>query len=179
MRSGGFDPKTGRSGHVALGDGSAPHGVIVGPDGAPWITDGGLNAIVRVDPRTRRARRFPLPSGREAASLNTATTRRLAGSSSPSPGWRFGEPPEIILAMGRTLDELLDDARARIERLTPSEALAAAEIGALIIDIRSDLDRGAPESCPVPSTSRARFSNGEWLPRALGATPTSASSTGS
>ncbi len=25
------------------------HGVIVGTDGASWITDGGLNAIVRVD----------------------------------------------------------------------------------------------------------------------------------
>ena len=31
----------------------APHGVIVGPDGAPWITDGGLNAMVRVDPDHR------------------------------------------------------------------------------------------------------------------------------
>jgi virginiamycin B lyase len=47
--------------------------VIVGPDGTPWITDGGLNAIVRVDPRTGRVRRFPLPAGREAANLNTAT----------------------------------------------------------------------------------------------------------
>ena len=51
-------------GEMPLGDGSAPHGVIVGPDGAPWITDGGLNAIVRVDPRTRRgqgASRCPPP----------------------------------------------------------------------------------------------------------------------
>jgi virginiamycin B lyase len=38
---GWLDPKTGRSRHVSLGDGSAPHGVIVGPDGAPWIDDGG------------------------------------------------------------------------------------------------------------------------------------------
>src|SRR5918994_848718 len=55
--------------------GSAPHGVIVGPDGAAWVTDGGLNAIVRVDARTHRVRRFPLPrSG--YANLNTATFDR-------------------------------------------------------------------------------------------------------
>src|SRR5215207_484636 len=31
---GWLDPKSGRTRHVALGSGSAPHGVIVGPDGA-------------------------------------------------------------------------------------------------------------------------------------------------
>jgi virginiamycin B lyase len=50
--------------------------VIVGPDGAPWITDSGLNAIVRVDPRTRRVRRFPLPGRTGYANLNTATFDR-------------------------------------------------------------------------------------------------------
>jgi virginiamycin B lyase len=47
--------------------------VIVGPDGAPWITDGGLNAIVRVDPVTEEVQRFPLPEGSGYANLNTAT----------------------------------------------------------------------------------------------------------
>ena len=42
-----LDPISGRTYHVDLGEGSAPHGVIVGPDEAPWITDGKLNAIVR------------------------------------------------------------------------------------------------------------------------------------
>ena len=56
--------------------GSAPHGVIVGPDGAPWITDGGLNAIVRVDPRTREVQGFPLPADRAGANLNTAVFDR-------------------------------------------------------------------------------------------------------
>jgi virginiamycin B lyase len=59
-----------------LGDGSAPHGVIVGPDGAPWITDGGLNAIVRVDPRTSAVRVFRLPGSRGYANLNTAAFDR-------------------------------------------------------------------------------------------------------
>ena len=73
---GWLDPKTGETLHIALGDGSAPHGVIVGPDGAPWITDGGLNAIVRVDPKTRRVRRFPLPASTGYANLNTASFDR-------------------------------------------------------------------------------------------------------
>jgi virginiamycin B lyase len=57
---------------VSLGAGSAPHGVIVGPDGAPWITDGGLNAIVRVDPKSSKVDTFPLPGEAAAANLNTA-----------------------------------------------------------------------------------------------------------
>ncbi len=70
---GWLDPKTGATRAVKLGQGSAPHGVIVGPDGAPWVTDGGLNAIVRVDPRTNAVKRFPLPADRANANLNTAT----------------------------------------------------------------------------------------------------------
>ena len=45
---GWFDPHTGRSELIALGAGSAPHGVIAGPDKAAWVTDGGQGAIVRV-----------------------------------------------------------------------------------------------------------------------------------
>ncbi|HMM43952.1 MAG TPA: hypothetical protein PKA95_18810, partial [Thermomicrobiales bacterium] len=66
-------PVTGETTHVSLGDGSAPHGVIVGPDGAPWVTDSGLNAIVRVDPASLEMRVYPLPADRGGANLNTAT----------------------------------------------------------------------------------------------------------
>lgn len=71
-----LDPKTGRVEQVSLGAGSAPHGVIVGPDQAAWITDGGQNAIVRVDPVTRQVRRWPLPAEAPDANLNTATFDR-------------------------------------------------------------------------------------------------------
>ena len=58
--------------------------------------------------------------------------------------------------MTRTLEELLEGARATIDRLTPGEALAAARDGALILDIRSDLDRSrtgvVPGSVHVPRT---------------------------
>jgi virginiamycin B lyase len=47
--------------------------VIVGPDGTAWVTDGGLNAIVRVSARDHRVRRDPLPEDRPAVNLNTAT----------------------------------------------------------------------------------------------------------
>jgi virginiamycin B lyase len=59
--------------HIDLGEGSAPHGVIVGPDEAPWITDGGLNAIVRVDPITKNVTVYSLPKNTENANLNTAS----------------------------------------------------------------------------------------------------------
>jgi virginiamycin B lyase len=73
---GALDPNTGKVEQIPLGEGSAPHGVIVGPDGAPWITDGGLNAIVRVDPRTREVETFPLPEDEDYANLNTAAFDR-------------------------------------------------------------------------------------------------------
>jgi virginiamycin B lyase len=69
---GRLDPASGAVVEVALGSGSRPHGVIIGPDGAPWVTDGGLNAIVRVDPATSNVTTFPLPAKYASANLNTA-----------------------------------------------------------------------------------------------------------
>ena len=55
-----------------------------------------------------------------------------------------------------TLGELFDDARARIERLEPADAHAAADAGALIVDIRSETSRErdgiVPGSLHVPRT---------------------------
>ena len=73
---GKLDPVSGRVEQIPLGADSAPHGVIIGPDGAPWVTDGGLNAIVRVDPKTHAIRTFPLPEARGYVNLNTATFDR-------------------------------------------------------------------------------------------------------
>ena len=68
---GWFDPRTGRSELIALGSGSSPHGVIAGPDGAAWLTDGGQNAIVRVSWPAREVRLFRLPAGTPYTNLNT------------------------------------------------------------------------------------------------------------
>jgi virginiamycin B lyase len=75
-RLGILDPASGKVVEIPLGDRSAPHGVVVGPDGAPWITDGGQNAIVRVDPATHAVKRFPLPDSASNANLNTLTFDR-------------------------------------------------------------------------------------------------------
>ena len=71
-----LDPATGKFEEIVLGPQSAPHGVIVGPDGAPWITDGGQNAIVRVDPKTRAVRVWSLGKDAAYANLNTLTFDR-------------------------------------------------------------------------------------------------------
>ncbi|MBZ0285393.1 MAG: lyase, partial [Anaerolineae bacterium] len=68
---GKLDPVTGEVTLIPLGEGSSPHGVIVGPDGAAWITDSGLNAIVRVDPETEEVTLYPLPI-QANTNLNTA-----------------------------------------------------------------------------------------------------------
>jgi virginiamycin B lyase len=46
--------------------------VIVGPDGAAWVTDSGQNAVVRVDPATKAVKVFPLPHGTPYTNMNTA-----------------------------------------------------------------------------------------------------------
>lgn len=71
-----LDPKTGKIIQLRLGSDSAPHGVIVGPDRAAWVTDGGLNAIARVDSATRVVKLYPLPKNFPDANLNTATFDR-------------------------------------------------------------------------------------------------------
>src|SRR6202047_396391 len=66
---GRLDPGTGKSDLIALGSDAAHHGVIVGPDGAAWVIEGGQNAIVRVDAATREVKLFPLPEERRDANL--------------------------------------------------------------------------------------------------------------
>jgi virginiamycin B lyase len=72
-RLGVLTPVDGKVELIDLGNGSAPHGVIIGPDGAPWITDGGRNAILRVDPTTKVVRSWPLPADAGGANLNSAS----------------------------------------------------------------------------------------------------------
>ena len=69
---GHLDPVSGRTRHIALGAGSAPHGVIVDGEGIAWVTDGGLNVIVSVDPDGDVVTVFPLPETAPDANLNTA-----------------------------------------------------------------------------------------------------------
>ena len=67
----GFNPRTGQSELVALGNRSSPHGVIAGRDDAAWLTDGGQNAIGWVSWPAREVRLFPLPAGTPDDNFNT------------------------------------------------------------------------------------------------------------
>lgn len=68
-----LNPSSGKVEEIPLGKGSAPHGVIIGSDHGVWITDSGLNAIVRFDPMQRNIKSWPLPKEAADANLNTAT----------------------------------------------------------------------------------------------------------
>jgi len=70
---GWLDPATGETRHTNLGEGSAPHGVIIDDAGHAWVTDGGLNAILAIDPVGLEVTSYPLPEDRHAANLNTAS----------------------------------------------------------------------------------------------------------
>lgn len=48
----------------------------------------------------------------------------------------------------RTVDELLDEARVPLRRVTPSEAARAAAAGALIVDIRPSEQRSRDGTIP-------------------------------
>jgi rhodanese-related sulfurtransferase len=56
------------------------------------------------------------------------------------------------LTTRRTLDDLLAAARAKIERLEPAEAWAAAEDGACIVDVRAAPAQLVPGSLHIPRT---------------------------
>src|SRR5215218_9333080 len=48
----------------------------------------------------------------------------------------------------KRIDELLDEARARLDRVDPQEACAAVQNGAVLVDIRSDNQRAADGTIP-------------------------------
>jgi rhodanese-related sulfurtransferase len=50
--------------------------------------------------------------------------------------------------MAKTVEQLLDEARAGIERLSPTEAFRALAEGALLVDIRSERQRALEGAIP-------------------------------
>ena len=74
----------------------------------------------------------------------TSATRR-SGSAAPRPSGAglATRPPGA-----RTIDEVLAEARTRLNRLDPHEAQAAARDGALLVDIRPTAQRAAEGEIP-------------------------------
>ena len=60
----------------------------------------------------------------------------------------------------RTIDDVLRDARSRLERLSPREALAAQHDGALLIDTRGEHERA--RSGVIPGSLHIPLSVLEW-----------------
>lgn len=79
-----FAPKSGQTELIALGARSSPHGVIAGPDQAAWITDSGMQAIVRVGWPERSVRVFALPEGRRMPTSTPPPSMAMAICGSPA-----------------------------------------------------------------------------------------------
>jgi rhodanese-related sulfurtransferase len=64
---------------------------------------------------------------------------------SPAPA----APAAVAVPPGaRTIDQLLAEARARLDRLTPAEAFAAFSTGAVLVDIRPEAQRAREGGIP-------------------------------
>jgi rhodanese-related sulfurtransferase len=61
----------------------------------------------------------------------------------------------------RTIDELLDDSRRRLHRLSPEEVYEAARAGALVIDIRSE-DEQRGQGALIPGAVHYPLSVVAW-----------------
>jgi hypothetical protein len=59
-----------------------------------------------------------------------------------------------------TVEQLLAEARARVRRLSPKQADAAARAGALLIDIRSEAQRDRDRGSQARASSHATCSSG-------------------
>ena len=51
---------------------------------------------------------------------------------------------------GRSIDEILAAARARLTRVTPEEAFAESRTGAMLVDIRPASERATAGEIPAP-----------------------------
>jgi virginiamycin B lyase len=166
---GRLDPATGATHHIPLGSGSAPHGVIVGPDGAAWVTDSGLNAIVRVDAETEEVAVFPLPAGRGNANLNTAA---FDGAGVLWFTGQNGVYGRLHLAEGQA--EVFDAPRGRgpygIHSTPDGVVYYASLAGSHIARIDAETKEALPIDPPTPSQgarrvwsdSRGRLWVSEW-----------------
>lgn len=72
---GRFDPRSGETRIIALGEGAAPRSLLHGSDGALWLTDSGQNAILRVEPGSGKVEAFKLPAERPRVELDGAVLR--------------------------------------------------------------------------------------------------------
>jgi rhodanese-related sulfurtransferase len=82
--------------------------------------------------------------------------RRRSTRTAAAPATTFGHDATVADGPGRSLQELLAEASARIVRLEPYAAFEAVGAGACLVDIRSDVDREregvVPGALHIPRT---------------------------
>jgi len=91
---GRLDPQTGKVDMVPLGARSSPHGVILDGEGNPWLTDGGQNAIVRVDAKTRAVKAGRCPKAPATRISIRRSSTRPASTGLPAKAGSMGGSTE-------------------------------------------------------------------------------------
>ena len=71
----------------------------------------------------------------------------------------------VVTGHGRSIDEILSDARQRLRRLDPAQAQAAMCDGALLVDIRPQAQRQAEGSVPGALTVERNVLEWRFDPR--------------
>jgi rhodanese-related sulfurtransferase len=71
----------------------------------------------------------------------------------------------VVTGDGRSIDEILSDARQRLTRLNPAQAHAAVSGGALLVDIRPQAQRAAEGGVPGALTVERNVLEWRFDPR--------------
>lgn len=153
---GRFDSRTGEIRLTELGQGSTPRSVLLGPDGALWLTDAGQNAILRVD-ADGKVESFKLPAERPRADLDAAVFRNEMF-------WFTGQEGVVGRLNTKTGKiDLKDAPRGRGVAgiaVTPSGELWFASVtGNYIAEINAETFEIIPAVLPKPDQGPRRLSS--------------------
>lgn len=152
---GRFDPRSGETRIIELGQGSVPRSLLYGADGALWLTDAGQNAILRVEAASGRIDAFNLPAERPHADLDAAVLRNEML-------WFTGQEGVVGRLNTKTGKiELKDAPRGRGVAgiaLTPSGNLwFASATGNYIAEISAETFEVVPSELPKPDQGPRRL----------------------
>jgi rhodanese-related sulfurtransferase/predicted metal-dependent enzyme (double-stranded beta helix superfamily) len=123
------------------GQGTLPHD-HGDANGALTVVQGALVEEVYADPDLSTARRLEHRVG-EAAAFDPDHVHRVTneGRVSATSIHAYSPPERPMRYYGRSVDQLLEQARTGLDRLVPEEAAIRVEQGALLVDIRPEAQR--------------------------------------
>ena len=166
-----LDPRDGGLKVVNLGQGAAPHGVVIGPDGAAWVTEGGQNAIARVDPKDHKVQLWKLNGGPSLRQPQHAGVRQAGHALVHRPGRRRSAASSPKTEKMQVWDAPRGHGPYGIA-LTPQGDGLVRVAGRQLISPRSTARRGTPRIVEPPtpqqgarrvwSDSQGRLWISEW-----------------